>query len=91
MNRKTLTVALASSIASALAASYALPASAAAPEGKESCYGIALKGQNDCTAGNHSCAGQSKASYNRSEFKYVPAGTCATMKVHGHKGSLTPA
>ena len=37
MNRKTLSLALAGSIASALAAAYALPASAAAPEGKESC------------------------------------------------------
>ncbi len=91
MNRKTLTLALAGSIASALAAAYALPASAAVPEGKESCYGVALKGHNDCAAGNHSCAGQSTASYSRSDFKYVAAGTCATMKVHGHKGSPTPA
>ena len=91
MNRKTLSFALAGSIASALAAAYALPASAAAPEGKESCYGVALKGHNDCAAGNHSCSGQSTASYGRADFKYVAAGTCATMKAHGHKGSLTPA
>jgi len=91
MNRKNLSLALAGSIASALAAAYALPASAAAPEGKESCYGVALKGHNDCAAGAHSCAGQSTASYSASDFKYVASGTCATMKVHGHKGSLTPA
>ena len=54
MNGKTLSFALAGSIATALAAAYALPASAAAPEGKESCYGVALKGHNDCAAGNHS-------------------------------------
>jgi len=89
MTRHALTVALAGSIAAALAAA-AIPASAAAPEGKESCYGVALKGHNDCAAGHHSCAGMSTRSYDSADFKYVPAGTCATMKVHGHKGSLTP-
>jgi uncharacterized membrane protein len=91
MNGKTLSSALAASVAAALMAAYAMPASAAAPEGKESCYGVSLKGHNDCAAGNHSCAGQSSASYRASDFKYVAAGTCASMKVHGHKGSLTPA
>jgi uncharacterized membrane protein len=91
MDRKTLSLTLAGSIASALAAAYVLPASAAAPEGKESCYGVALKGHNDCAAGNHSCAGQSTASHSKSDIKYVAAGACATMKVHGHRGSLTSA
>ena len=94
MNRKAFSLALAGSIASALAAAYALPASAAAPAGKESCYGVALKGHNDCAGGGaaaHSCAGQSTVSYGAGDFKYVAAGTCAAMKVHGHKGSLIPA
>lgn len=90
MNRQTLGLVFAGSIASALVA-VSLPASAAPPDGKESCYGVALKGHNDCAAGAHSCAGQSTMSYSKADFKYVPAGTCATMHPHGHKGSLTPA
>jgi len=90
MNRQTLALVLAGSVASALAGA-TLPASAAPPEGKESCYGVALKGHNDCAAGAHSCAGQSTASYSAADFKYVPVGTCKVMHPHGHKGSLTPA
>ena len=57
MTSQTLSITLAASIAAAIAA-YAATASAAPPAGKESCYGIALKGHNDCAAGAHSCAGQ---------------------------------
>jgi len=87
MNRNPIALA----IAGALALAASSPAYAAAPDGQESCYGVALKGHNDCAAGAHSCAGQSKSSYSGKDFKYVPAGTCATMKAHGHKGMLTPA
>ena len=50
--------------------------------GKEKCYGIAKAGQNDCAnlSGSHSCAGQSKVDNDKGEWKYVAAGTCATMK-----------
>ena len=92
MIRHPLSIALAASVAAALAAAASRPASAAAPEGKESCYGIALKGHNDCAAaGSHSCAGQATTSYSPADFVYVKAGKCTSMKVHGHKGSLTPA
>jgi uncharacterized membrane protein len=84
MNRKTLT--LIASLAAALAA-----ASQAEAASNESCYGVALKGQNDCAAGGHDCAGQAKADYSPAEFKNVPAGTCEKLDVHGHKGSLKPA
>jgi uncharacterized membrane protein len=90
MNRQTLGLALAGSLAAALAAA-SLPASAAPPEGKESCYGVALKGHNDCAAGAHSCAGKSTQSYSPTDFKYVPIGSCVKIHPHGHKGSLTPA
>jgi uncharacterized membrane protein len=54
---------------------------AAAAE-KEKCFGIAKAGQNDCAnlSGTHSCAGQSKVDMSKDEWKYVPAGTCKTMK-----------
>ena len=86
MDARTLTLA----VAAALAAS-TLAAQAGAPAGKEACYGIAMKGHNDCAAGGHDCAGKATASYSGADFKYVPAGTCVKMKAHGHKGSLTPA
>lgn len=60
--------------------------------GKEKCYGVALKGQNDCAAkGVHSCAGESKADYLSTDWKYVPAGTCETIKTPNGMGSLTPS
>lgn len=86
MNGKTL----AGAIAAALAAA-SLTTAAGAPAGQESCYGVAIKGQNDCAAGAHSCAGESSVNYDGKDFKYVPAGTCTKIDVDGHKGSLTPA
>jgi uncharacterized membrane protein len=55
---------------------------AAAPAAKEKCYGIAKAGQNDCAnlAGTHSCSGQSKIDADKTEWKYVAAGTCTSMK-----------
>ena len=91
MKTQTVGLILAGSLACALAAAVATPASAAAPEGTEACYGVALKGHNDCAAGAHSCAGMSKSSYNKADFKYVPVGTCSKMHPHGHMGALTPA
>jgi uncharacterized membrane protein len=88
MNRRFLTVALAGSLATALAA-VASPASAQ-DASKEKCFGVALKGQNDCAAGRHDCAGHSTVSYDKASFKLVPAGTCTKIKTpHGH-GLLTP-
>jgi uncharacterized membrane protein len=59
--------------------------------GKEKCYGVALKGQNDCASkGVNSCAGQSKADYEGTAWKYVPKGTCEKMKTPNGMGSLQP-
>ncbi len=83
MDRRTLTLALAASLASAVtlasipAKAGPLPASEMA--GKEKCFGVALKGQNDCAAGaGTTCAGTSKVDYQANSWKAVPAGTCAT-------------
>lgn len=83
-------VTLAGVVAAALAAA-TLVAHAAPPAGKEACYGISLKGHNDCAAGVHDCAGKGTADYDGGDFKFVPAGTCEKMNVQGHKGSMTPA
>jgi uncharacterized membrane protein len=88
MTIKTLsTVALAGAVGAALAA-FSVPASAA--EHMEKCYGVSLKGQNDCAAGAHSCAGTSTVDYDGQSFKLVPAGTCTSMETPLGPGSLTP-
>jgi uncharacterized membrane protein len=44
---------------------------------KEKCYGVALKGKNDCKAGaGTSCAGSSKKDYQGDSWNFVPKGTC---------------
>jgi uncharacterized membrane protein len=55
------------------------------------CYGVALKGQNDCYAGaGTTCAGTSTADYQGNAVKLVPRGTCTTIKTPKGHGSLTP-
>ena len=44
---------------------------------KEKCYGVALKGKNDCAAGaGTTCAGTSKVDYQANAWSFVPKGTC---------------
>jgi len=54
----------------------------------EPCYGVALKGQNDCAAGAHSCAGTSTVDYDPASFKLVAKGTCTTMETPNGMGML---
>jgi uncharacterized membrane protein len=78
-------------IASAVAGAGALlSAPVGAEEAKEKCFGIALKGQNDCAAGAHSCAGSSTIDYDGLSFKLVPKGSCVSMKTPNGMGSLQP-
>src|SRR4029077_16544931 len=47
----------------------------------DKCFGIALKGDNDCAAGpGTTCAGTAAADYQGNAWKYVPKGTCETIK-----------
>lgn len=47
----------------------------------EKCYGVSLKGQNDCKAGaGTTCAGTSKMDYQGNAWKMVPTGSCVKMK-----------
>ena len=44
---------------------------------KEKCYGVAMKGKNDCAAGpGTTCAGTSKADHQGNAWNYVAKGTC---------------
>jgi uncharacterized membrane protein len=80
---------LAASLASAVSL-LSLP-QASADDAKEKCYGVALKGQNDCAAGaGTTCAGTSKVDYQGNAWKLVPKGTCTTMQTPLGPGSLTP-
>lgn len=57
----------------------------------EQCYGVALKGQNDCYAGaGTTCAGTSTVNYQGNSFKLVAKGTCTTISTPNGPGSLTP-
>jgi uncharacterized membrane protein len=57
----------------------------------ERCFGVALKGQNDCEAGpGTTCAGTSTVDYQGNSWKAVPKGTCTAMKTPKGQGSLTP-
>lgn len=69
-------------LALALGAAFiALPAAAqsAAEQSadKDKCFGVALKGKNDCAAGaGTTCAGTSKVDHQSNAWSYVPKGTC---------------
>jgi uncharacterized membrane protein len=86
MDRRSVNLVLVGSLATALAA-LAIPASAASTQ---KCYGVALKGQNDCKAGAHDCKGHSTVSYDGQSFKLVPKGTCTAMRTPFGPGSLKP-
>jgi uncharacterized membrane protein len=86
-------------VAGAMAAALGLAATAASAQPKppptasqEKCYGISLRGQNDCAAGpGTTCAGTSKIDYQGNAWKIVPKGTCATVSVPDDRmGSLQP-
>ncbi len=91
-------VVLASAVATAFA-SYSMAgpltqaeADAATAAGKEKCYGVVLKGQNDCKAGpGTTCQGSSTVDFQGNAWKFVPAGTCEKLDLPGDRqGSLTP-
>jgi uncharacterized membrane protein len=82
-----LTLALAAALGTALAA---IATTASAQSAKEKCYGVSLKGQNDCAAGpGTTCAGTSRVDYQGNAWKLVAKGSCATTQTPNGPGSLT--
>lgn len=83
------TLGIAAASLASLAAASLLASSPAVAQGsgaKEKCYGIALKGKNDCAAGpGTSCAGTSTVDYQGNAWKFVAKGECEKAG-----GSLTP-
>lgn len=88
MSQKIATsLAIAAALTSALAAVSANTAAHA--QSKEKCYGISLKGQNDCAAGpGTTCAGTSKVDYQGNAWKLVNKGSCVTTQTPFGPGSL---
>lgn len=93
MTKTTTAAALALALGSFLTVA-STPALAGDMEGMEKCYGVALKGKNDCKAGaGTSCAGSSTVDYQGDAWKLVPAGTCedtASPTSPTGKGQLEP-
>jgi uncharacterized membrane protein len=84
----TTSLAIAAALSSALAATIISPAQAG---GKEKCYGVSLKGQNDCAAGaGTTCAATSKVDYQGDAWRLVDQGTCTTTQTPLGPGSLAP-
>ncbi len=72
--------------AAALTAAAGIAVTPAAAASKERCYGVSLKGKNDCAAGpGTSCAGTSTVDYQGNAWKYVKKGSCVKIG-----GSLKP-
>ena len=91
MNTKTVTISLAvvGALATALA-TLSVPATAQAGE-KEKCFGVSLKGENDCAAGpGTTCAATAKVDYQGNSWKLVPKGTCTAIETPHGPGSLEP-
>jgi uncharacterized membrane protein len=69
-------------VATAVSAALAVQASSAAAAGKEKCYGVALAGENGCSAGpGTSCAGTSMIDYQGNAWSLVDGGTCESIVV----------
>ena len=80
---QTLTTSTAATLALALGAALTLAAAPAQAQNadqnmdKEKCFGVAMKGKNDCAAGaGTTCAGTSKMDHQGNSWSYVPKGTC---------------
>ncbi|MGH6855089.1 MAG: BufA1 family periplasmic bufferin-type metallophore [Aestuariivirga sp.] len=87
-SKRATLLAVAGALSAAIAAVGAKPVQAA---DMEKCFGVALKGQNDCAAGEGtSCAGTSTIDYQGNSWKFVPKGTCVSTKTPLGPGSLEP-
>ncbi len=77
MNKPMTAAALALAFGAAMTVA-AMPAAAQDKMSeKEKCFGVALKGKNDCKAGaGTSCAGTSKIDNQGNSWSFVPKGTC---------------
>ena len=65
---------------------------AATAAGKEKCFGVALKGQNDCAAGpGTTCQGTSTVDFQGNSWKFVKHGNCANIQLPGGRSGSPKA
>jgi uncharacterized membrane protein len=84
MLKTHLTQSTAAALAMAFGAALTLASTPAAAQDDETmkkmnekCFGVALKGKNNCAAGpGTTCAGTSKTDYQGNAWSLVPKGTC---------------
>jgi uncharacterized membrane protein len=75
MTTPTQAAVLALALGAAL--SFATTPAAAQNADKEKCFGVSLKGKNDCAAGpGTTCAGTSKADHQGNAWAFLPKGSC---------------
>lgn len=76
--KKTINTLAAGAFVATLSMAAMQDAEAAAPKGKEKCYGVVKAGMNDCGSldGAHSCAKQAKVDGDHKEWVLVPKGLC---------------
>ena len=89
MKTSAISLALAGALTTALAA--AATTATAQESTKEKCYGVSMKGMNDCAAGpGTTCAATAKVDYQGNAWRLVPKGTCTTINTPLGPGSLDP-
>jgi len=89
MNTKTAAISLL--LASAMTTALGTLTASAQESTKEKCYGVSLKGQNDCAAGaGTTCAATAKTDYQGNSWRLVPKGTCTSITTPMGNGSLEP-
>ena len=77
MTAAALALALGAAMTMAAAPVYAASHGGAMKAETEKCFGVAMKGKNDCKAGaGTTCAGTSKMDYQGNAWSMVPNGTC---------------
>ncbi|TCU11781.1 DUF2282 domain-containing protein [Rhizobium sullae] len=97
--KSTISAAMLAGAVAAAMSSFAIAApltqaqvKAAMDAGKEKCFGVALKGQNDCAAGpGTTCQATSTVDYQGNAWKFVDGGTCTTMDLPGDRKGSTEA
>jgi uncharacterized membrane protein len=83
MNKTAL---LATAVAAAVGATFAVGPAAAADAKMEKCYGVVKAKANDCQTAASSCAGTAKVDGQKDAWVLVPAGLCERL-VDGSKTS----
>lgn len=89
--KTTLALAAVAALSAGVAYASQKPVHVEGKPDQEKCYGIAKAGENDCGAGpGTACGGTSTSDYQGNAWKYVPKGTCTSIKTPKGNGSLTP-